>query len=277
MDRSYFGESLSSSPYGTISRPGVVPADIPRTASANAQGYPPEFILPIQATGLGAPVASPFDFENHLATFASHANNAHSFENFGASNALSEPASSAFNAQGLSGANFEGYLPSFHPAHNVADSLLQNSNGQQNNQHVLTSVDTSITFENVQHHNSPPVSLDDLQRPDNIANMFRMQTDAAINSIPSDSKFQFQFYSLYNSQASVVPLLLALGNAAPIWRRFIAYLLVKAWSHLCQEKLTPRSSEYWRSEIKRLYVEFLTYPTEFELGTFIFYSARPHF
>ena len=129
MDWSYFGESLSSSPYGAISRPGVVPVDIPHTASANAQGYPPEFILPIQAMGLCVPVVSPFNFENHLAKFVSHANNVHSFENFGTLNTLSKPAPSAFNAQGLSGVNLEGYLPSFHPTHNIANSLLQNSNG----------------------------------------------------------------------------------------------------------------------------------------------------
>ncbi|KIM57800.1 hypothetical protein SCLCIDRAFT_1192822 [Scleroderma citrinum Foug A] len=60
-----------------------------------------------------------------------------------------------------------------------------------------------------------------------ISNTFQGYMDAATNSIPSDR--------------------------------------VKAWSFLCQEQLTPQSASYWKVEIKRLYIEYLSYPTVFEL------------
>ncbi|KIM49992.1 hypothetical protein SCLCIDRAFT_34813 [Scleroderma citrinum Foug A] len=55
-----------------------------------------------------------------------------------------------------------------------------------------------------------------------------------------------------------------LTHGAPNWRRLVTHLGVKAWSFLCQEQLTPRSASYWKVEIKRLYIEYLSYPTVFE-------------
>ena len=70
----------------------------------------------------------------------------------------------------------------------------------------------------------------------------------------------------------LVPLLVALMDRAPNWRRLVTHLGVKAWSFLCQEQLTPWSANYWKVEIKCLYTEYLSYPTVFESGTFTFYS-----
>ncbi|KAL4061848.1 hypothetical protein V8B97DRAFT_1878597 [Scleroderma yunnanense] len=61
--------------------------------------------------------------------------------------------------------------------------------------------------------------------PADMLSMFQVCMDTAINSIPSDR--------------------------------------VKAWLLLCQEQLTPQSHNYWKVEIKHLYIEYLAYPTIF--------------
>ncbi|KAL4079772.1 hypothetical protein J3A83DRAFT_4185729 [Scleroderma citrinum] len=169
------------------------------------------------------------NFQDHLSGFTLM-HNTFSIENIDTLYHFSESSALFQNMQDIPNAtafhaNFNNHLSTFHPTHNTF--LLENLDFQQ--------------------PNPPPAGDANLQStPADMLSMFQVCMDTAINSIPSD-----------------IPLLVVLADGVPNWRQLVTHLGVKAWLLLCQEQLTPQSHNYWKVEIKHLYIEYLAYPTIF--------------